>query len=55
MRLTCARSGEWRHPVMGLWPLALHADLRKALVDEDTRKIDVWTARHSVTIADWPD
>ena len=21
--LACARSGEWRHPVVGLWPLAL--------------------------------
>ena len=23
--LACARSGEWRHPVVGLWPLALRA------------------------------
>jgi molybdopterin-guanine dinucleotide biosynthesis protein A len=53
--LACARSGDWRHPVVGLWPLALRADLRKALVDEDLRKIEVWTARHGVAIADWPD
>lgn len=53
--LACARSGEWRHPVVGLWPLALRADLRKALVEEDLRKIEVWTARHGVAIADWPD
>jgi len=53
--LACARSGEWRHPVVGLWPLALREDLRKALVDEDLRKIEVWTARHGVAIADWPD
>jgi molybdenum cofactor guanylyltransferase len=52
--LACARSGEWRHPVVGLWPLALRADLRKALVEEDLRKIDIWTARHGVAIADWP-
>ena len=52
--LACARSGEWRHPVVGLWPLALRADLRKALVDEDLRKIEVWTARHGIAIADWP-
>jgi hypothetical protein len=25
----CARSGEWRHPVVGLWPLALREDLRQ--------------------------
>lgn len=53
--LACARSGEWRHPVVGLWPLALRADLRKALVEEDLRKIEVWTARHGVAIANWPD
>jgi molybdopterin-guanine dinucleotide biosynthesis protein A len=52
--LACAGSGEWRHPVVGLWPLALRADLRKALVEEDLRKIEVWTARHGVAIAEWP-
>ncbi|MBI4367689.1 MAG: molybdenum cofactor guanylyltransferase MobA [Deltaproteobacteria bacterium] len=53
--LACARSGEWRHPVVGLWPLALRADLCKALVEEKLRKIEAWTARHGVAIADWPD
>jgi molybdenum cofactor guanylyltransferase len=52
--LACARSGEWRHPVVGLWPVALRDDLRRALVDENLRKIEVWTARHGVAIADWP-
>jgi len=52
--LACARSGEWRHPVVGLWPLALREDLRNALVQEDLRKIEVWTGRHGVAIADWP-
>jgi molybdopterin-guanine dinucleotide biosynthesis protein A len=52
--LACARSGEWRHPVVGLWPVALRADLRRALVDEDLHKIEVWTGRHGVAIADWP-
>jgi molybdenum cofactor guanylyltransferase len=53
--LACARSGEWRHPVVGLWPVALRTDLRKALIEEDLRKIEAWTARHGVAIADWPD
>ena len=52
--LACAKSGDWRHPVVGLWPLALREDLRKALVDEDLRKIEVWTARHGIAIAEWP-
>jgi molybdopterin-guanine dinucleotide biosynthesis protein A len=53
--LACARSGDWRHPVVGLWPVALRADLRRALIEEDLRKIEIWTARHGVAIADWPD
>jgi molybdopterin-guanine dinucleotide biosynthesis protein A len=52
--LACARSGDWRHPVVGLWPVALRHDLRRALVEEDLRKIEVWTARHGVAIAEWP-
>ncbi|HEY1152567.1 MAG TPA: molybdenum cofactor guanylyltransferase MobA [Pseudolabrys sp.] len=53
--LACARSGAWRHPVVGLWPVTLRDDLRRALLDEDLRKIEVWTARHGIAIADWPD
>jgi len=52
--LACARSGDWRHPVVGLWPVALRDDLRRALIDEDLHKIEVWTARHGVAIANWP-
>jgi molybdopterin-guanine dinucleotide biosynthesis protein A len=52
--LACARSGEWRHPVVGLWPVALREDLRHALVDESLHKIELWTARHGIAIAEWP-
>jgi molybdopterin-guanine dinucleotide biosynthesis protein A len=54
LSLACARSGDWRHPVIGLWPVGLRDDLRTALVEEDLRKIEAWTARHGVAIADWP-
>jgi molybdenum cofactor guanylyltransferase len=53
--LACARSGEWRHPVVGLWRVDLREDLRHALTVEDLRKIEIWTARHGVAIASWPD
>src|SRR5580658_269193 len=49
--LACARSGEWRHPVVALWPVALREDMRRALVDERLHKIEIWTARHGVAIA----
>jgi len=52
--LACAHSGDWRHPVVGLWPVALREDLRHAITMEDLRKIEVWTARHGVALADWP-
>jgi molybdopterin-guanine dinucleotide biosynthesis protein A len=52
--LACARSGEWRHPVVGVWPVALRDDLRHALTKEDLRKIELWTARHGIALADWP-
>ncbi|HTC04436.1 MAG TPA: molybdenum cofactor guanylyltransferase MobA [Xanthobacteraceae bacterium] len=54
VRLACARSGEWRHPVVGLWPVKLREDLRHALIDEDLHKIELWTARHGIAIAAWP-
>jgi molybdopterin-guanine dinucleotide biosynthesis protein A len=52
--LACARSGDWRHPVVGLWPVALREDLRKALVEENMHKIETWTARHGLAVGDWP-
>jgi molybdopterin-guanine dinucleotide biosynthesis protein A len=52
--LACARSGDWRHPVVGLWPVSLRENLRSALTTDGLRKIEVWTARHGVAIADWP-
>ena len=51
--LACAESGGRAHPTNGLWPVALRADLRHALVVEDLRKIDRWTARHGVAPAAW--
>jgi molybdenum cofactor guanylyltransferase len=53
--LACARSGDWRHPVVGLWPVALRDDLRHALTKERVRKIEIWTGRHGVALAAWPD
>jgi molybdenum cofactor guanylyltransferase len=52
--LACARSGEWRHPVVALWPVPLREDLRRAVAEEGLRKIEIWTARHGISIADWP-
>ena len=52
--MACASSGGREHPVFGLWPVALAGDLRHALVDDDIRKVDLWTARYRLARADWP-
>jgi molybdopterin-guanine dinucleotide biosynthesis protein A len=44
--MACAMSGGQSHPVFGLWPTALFDALRRAVVEEDIRKVDVWTARY---------
>jgi molybdopterin-guanine dinucleotide biosynthesis protein A len=51
--IAMAASGGQLHPVVGLWPVALRADLRRALVEEDIRKVDVWTARYRVAVVDF--
>jgi len=53
--LACAQSGKWRHPVAALWRVDLREDLRHALVVEDLHRVEVWTARHGVAHAHWPD
>lgn len=52
--IAVARTGDQAHPVFALWPLRLANDLRRAVVDEDMRKIDLWTERYKVVHVDWP-
>jgi molybdopterin-guanine dinucleotide biosynthesis protein A len=53
--LACAASGGQSHPVVGLWPVHLRHDLRRALVDEGIRKVDVWTARFRLATVEFSD
>jgi molybdenum cofactor guanylyltransferase len=52
--LAVAASGGRSHPVIGLWRVALREELRHALVVEDIRKIDRWTARYPLATVTWP-
>ena len=52
--LAVAASGHQTHPVIGLWKVALRDELRHALVQEDMRKIDRWTARYRLATVSWP-
>ena len=52
--MACASSGVRHHPVCGLWPVRLAGELRRAMLEEDIRKVDIWTARYRLAVADWP-
>jgi molybdopterin-guanine dinucleotide biosynthesis protein A len=49
-----AHSGGQAHPVIALWRVALRDELRHALVEENMRKIDRWTARYRMASVEWP-
>ena len=53
-QLAVAASDGQSHPVIGLWCVALRQELRHALVMEDIRKIDRWTARYKLATVTWP-
>jgi molybdopterin-guanine dinucleotide biosynthesis protein A len=53
--LACAVTHGRTHPVFGLWPLALREDLRRAMVEEEIRKVDLWTARYNLVEVAFPD
>jgi molybdenum cofactor guanylyltransferase len=52
--LAVAASDGQSHPVIGLWSVGLREQLRHALVVEDVRKIDRWTARYRLATVTWP-
>jgi len=51
--LAVAASDGQTHPVIGLWSVRLREELRHALVKEDIRKIDRWTARYKLATVSW--
>ena len=53
--LACAVSHGRTHPVFGLWRVSLRDDLRRAMVAEEMRKVDRWTARHKLVEVRFPD
>jgi molybdenum cofactor guanylyltransferase len=52
-QLAVAASDGQSHPVIGLWSVGLREELRHALVVEDVRKIDRWTARYRLATVTW--
>lgn len=52
-RIVLARSNGNRHPVVGLWPVALRSDLAEWLASSETMKVQVWAARHELVFCDF--
>ena len=52
--LACAASHGRSHPVFGLWPVRLAGVLRQAMIEEEVRKVDIWTARYRLAPVDFP-
>ena len=52
--MACAASQGRDHPVFGLWPLRLRHELRRAMVEEGMRKVDLWTARFKLARVEFP-
>jgi molybdenum cofactor guanylyltransferase len=53
-QLAVAASGGQSHPVIGLWRVALRDELRHALVQDNIRRVDRWTARYKLATVAWP-
>ena len=53
--MACAVTHGRTHPVFGLWPVALRDDLRRAMVEEEMRKVDRWTAGYKLVEVAFPD
>ena len=46
--MACATSKGRTHPPIAVWPVRLKEELRRAMIDEDMRKIDAWTAQYNI-------
>ena len=53
--IAVASSGRERHHAVALWPVALAAALRRAVVVEGVRRVEVFAERFGVAVARWDD
>ncbi|ACF02671.1 molybdopterin-guanine dinucleotide biosynthesis protein A [Rhodopseudomonas palustris TIE-1] len=52
--IAVAASGGHLHPVIALWPVAIRDALRAALIEDDIRKVERFTARYPRAVVEWP-
>jgi molybdopterin-guanine dinucleotide biosynthesis protein A len=52
--IAVAASAGRTHYAIALWPVALRRDMRRALVEEDMRKVSAFIARYPSALVEWP-
>lgn len=52
--IAVAASNGRSHPVFALWPVALRTALRRAMLEQGVRKVDIFTADYKLVTVDWP-
>lgn len=52
--IACAGSGGRAHPVVALWPLGLRADLRRAVLEKETRAVGQFQRDYDRKVVEWP-
>lgn len=52
--IACARSGGRLHPAVALWPVTVRRELRRALVEDNIRKVETFLRNCGAAFADWP-
>lgn len=52
-QLAVASSDHQKHPVIGLWDVALRDELRDALVNEQLRQVGRFMARYRLAVVEW--
>jgi molybdenum cofactor guanylyltransferase len=53
-RIAVAESGDRVHHAVALWPVSIRDALRRALVEEDMRKVSAFIARYPNVNVSWP-
>jgi molybdopterin-guanine dinucleotide biosynthesis protein A len=52
--IAVAATGDRVHHAVALWPVSLREALRRALLEEDVRKVSAFIARYRNVAVDWP-
>ncbi len=53
-KMACVKTNDRHHPVIAIWPISLCMELRHAIIENNIRKIDQWTAQYNIAHVGFP-